>query len=379
MALLEGQNLFTVPAITSLYSSPFALGFSVSQRQVAIRALLRFNAHVDGMHYLTKSPDGLHLAYVAFNPANKPESKAISWSDLVEASLDDVFDAITMQDCLDGRLSVLIRCPGTEIPSSIEQLTVNVYITPCEVVCGDTAMLIQAFCQEFAMPHLQCFVEQCEVDLTRPHHLPAIVCQHSSQIQCMVLSTKVNPDTGEDDRHLSPSAAICESVKLIPGTSKAQTPGTLTTSLHQHSAHQCCPVDTFLYTANTNLSEPIPLVISPDQSAFGSLLVSIGPSTDAVLDHFGLEDDLLPRLHILVGTVHSSCWEAILRAVPWNLTYEQASNLSRALLADIKGTPAFHIIMVFLLCECSSPLMSNQHFRKPGSHSLAFSSGSLLP
>ncbi|KAI6095580.1 hypothetical protein EDD16DRAFT_1466915, partial [Pisolithus croceorrhizus] len=137
---------FTVPAIASLYSSPFAQGFSISQCQAAIQALLRFNAHVDDMHYHTKSPSGLHPTYVAFNSANKPESKAIGLSDLVEASLDNVFDAITMQDCLDGGLSVLIRCPGTETPASIQQLTVNVYITPCEVtgneqVCGDTAML----------------------------------------------------------------------------------------------------------------------------------------------------------------------------------------------------------------------------------------------
>ncbi|KAI5985007.1 hypothetical protein EDD15DRAFT_2133168, partial [Pisolithus albus] len=137
---------FIVPAIASLYSSPFAQGFSISQCQAAIRALCRFGAHIDGMHYRTKSPSGLHLAYVAFNSANKPESKAIGLSGLVEASLDDIFDVITMQDCLDGGLSVLFRCPGTELPTSNQQLTVNVYITPHEVagneqVSGDTAML----------------------------------------------------------------------------------------------------------------------------------------------------------------------------------------------------------------------------------------------
>ncbi|KAI5980554.1 hypothetical protein EDD15DRAFT_2367872 [Pisolithus albus] len=105
-ASLGGQNSFTVPAIASLYSSLFAQGFSISQCQAAIRALLRFGAHIDGMHYHTKSPGGLHPAYVAFNSANKPESKAIGLSDLVEASLNDIFDVITMQH--QGRFEVQI-------------------------------------------------------------------------------------------------------------------------------------------------------------------------------------------------------------------------------------------------------------------------------
>ncbi|KAI5989960.1 hypothetical protein EDD15DRAFT_2134850, partial [Pisolithus albus] len=101
--------------------------------QAAIWALLRFRAHVDGTHYYTKSLGGLHLAFVAFNPANKSDSKVTSWAGLVEASLDNLFDVITMQDRLDGGISILIRCPGTEIPTSTEELTVDIYITPREV------------------------------------------------------------------------------------------------------------------------------------------------------------------------------------------------------------------------------------------------------
>lgn len=75
-----------------------------------------------------------------------------------------------MQDRLDGGISLLIRCPGSEVPLSLaaEKLTVDVYITPRELVGneridGDTAMLVQAFCQEFATPHLQCFIEWCNI------------------------------------------------------------------------------------------------------------------------------------------------------------------------------------------------------------------------
>ncbi|KAI6032449.1 hypothetical protein EDC04DRAFT_2605189 [Pisolithus marmoratus] len=286
MAPLECRNPFTVAAITSLYSSPFAEGFNIGQHQAAIQALLRYGAHEDGMHHHTKSPDGLHPA----------DNKVICRTDLVETSLGNVFDVITLQDHLDGGLSILVRCPGSDSTISAEKLTVNVYVTPCEVlgyehVCGDSAMLVQAFCQEFAIPHLQCFTEWCKIEsirapkpcvgaepiiLSRPNHLPA---SHS------VLSIK-----------------------------KAQSSSTPITSLHQHSTHHCHPADAFLHLATTASLEPILLVTPPEQLA-------------------------------LVGTVHSSHWEVVLRAMPWNLTYEQASNLSRALLADIKGTPEFHIMM----------------------------------
>ncbi|KAI5980371.1 hypothetical protein EDC04DRAFT_2596892 [Pisolithus marmoratus] len=169
MAPLECRNPFMVAAIASLYSSPFAEGFNVGQCQAAIWALLRYGAHEDGMHHHTKSPDGLHHTYAAFNPT---DNKVIHRMDLVEASLGDIFDVITLQDHLDSRLSILIRCPGSDSTVSAEKLTVDVYVTPRKVlgyecVCGDSAMLIQAFCQEFAIPHLQHFTEWCKIKSIR--------------------------------------------------------------------------------------------------------------------------------------------------------------------------------------------------------------------
>ena len=70
---------------------------------------------------------------------------------------------------------------------------------------------------------------------------------------------------------------------------------------------------------------------------FGGALISLGPQTDAVLDRFNLDDTLLPRLRVLTTTVRSSKWEATLRRSQWGLSYEQAVNLSKAMLADIKN------------------------------------------
>ncbi|KAI5983571.1 hypothetical protein EDC04DRAFT_2616121 [Pisolithus marmoratus] len=122
-------------------------------------------------------------------------------------------------------------------------------------------------------------------------------------------------------------------------TSKPQPPSTLTASLHQHSICQCHPADAFLNAVNTPSLDSTLLVISPDQLVLSSPLISIGPNTDADSITLVLEMNYFLALH-------SSCWEVVLRAKPWNLTYEQASNLSRVLLADIKGTPEFHVMLV---------------------------------
>ena len=39
---------------------------------------------------------------------------------------------------------------------------------------------------------------------------------------------------------------------------------------------------------------------------FTLLLISIGPFSDAILDHIGMQDNTLLQLHILVSTVYSS-------------------------------------------------------------------------
>jgi hypothetical protein len=70
---------------------------------------------------------------------------------------------------------------------------------------------------------------------------------------------------------------------------------------------------------------------------FHGALISIGPETDAVIDCFGLDDNLLPRLQVLTHQVRSSRWETILRSPHWGLSYEQSANLARAMQADICG------------------------------------------
>ncbi|KAG1775915.1 hypothetical protein EV702DRAFT_941657, partial [Suillus placidus] len=145
-------------------------GFSNNECQAATRALLRHDVQIDGTHYQTKTFDGLHPSYIAFQPIQQPESeRTLSQKELCEAALQDVFDAITMQDRLDGGISLLIQCAGSDAISP-EKIPLDLYVTPREMhevpqqTGGDVAVLVQVFAQEFAIPHLECFTKRCAIE-----------------------------------------------------------------------------------------------------------------------------------------------------------------------------------------------------------------------
>lgn len=83
---------------------------------------------------------------------------------------------LTTQDRLDGGISLLIRCAGSEPPPNLspEQIPIDVYITPHKLqetqqrIGGDLAVLVQAFAQEFAVPHLQRFATRCAIEKVKP-------------------------------------------------------------------------------------------------------------------------------------------------------------------------------------------------------------------
>lgn len=88
------QSSFSVQNIAALYSSVFAESLSNSERQAAARALLRHDAHLDGTHYHTRKPGGLHLSYAAFNSFATTKECSLTHEELVEASLQDLFDLV---------------------------------------------------------------------------------------------------------------------------------------------------------------------------------------------------------------------------------------------------------------------------------------------
>jgi hypothetical protein len=90
------------------------------------------------------------------------------------------------QDRLDGGISLLIRCPGSEATAALlpEHISLDLYITPREVretperLGGDVSVLAQAFGEEFAIPHLQCFTQRCQIEGVVPpcHCKSAFLC-----------------------------------------------------------------------------------------------------------------------------------------------------------------------------------------------------------
>ncbi|KAG1726759.1 hypothetical protein EDB19DRAFT_1603942, partial [Suillus lakei] len=142
---------FTMSSLATLYhTSTLAQGFSNNERQATARALLRHDAHLDGTHYHTRRPGGLHPAYVAFNRTDSTsKERSLTHTELVEAALKDLFDAVTMQDRIDGGITLLIRCPGSEVTPTVspDQFALDLYITLRELqetpqrIGGDIAAL----------------------------------------------------------------------------------------------------------------------------------------------------------------------------------------------------------------------------------------------
>ncbi|KAG1758476.1 hypothetical protein EDD22DRAFT_745858, partial [Suillus occidentalis] len=125
---------FSMSSLAALHLSSFAQGFSNEEQQSAAHALLRHGAHVDGAHYHTQKPSGLHPSNIAFNSYTSSDEWSITKEVFMKASLQDVFDTITMQDCLDDGISIFMHCAGSEAPEMLspEHFTVDLYITPHE-------------------------------------------------------------------------------------------------------------------------------------------------------------------------------------------------------------------------------------------------------
>lgn len=81
--------------LAALCASTFAPGLTDNERQAAARAVLRHEAHTDGTHYQTRTRGGLHPSYVGFNHSMTSDDLQVAHKELVEAALQDVFDAVS--------------------------------------------------------------------------------------------------------------------------------------------------------------------------------------------------------------------------------------------------------------------------------------------
>jgi hypothetical protein len=95
-----GLNCYTLTEMATLFNSSFSKGYSNSERQAAIRALLRHGVHTDGVHHHARTVGGLHPSFVHFNPSQPVEEHELTKMVLAEASLKDVFDAVSRSELI---------------------------------------------------------------------------------------------------------------------------------------------------------------------------------------------------------------------------------------------------------------------------------------
>ncbi|KAG2343957.1 hypothetical protein BDR05DRAFT_947722 [Suillus weaverae] len=209
----------------------------------------------------------------------------------------DVFDAITMQNHLDS---------GSEGGSlmSPEKIAIDLYITPQELqevpqqIGGDVTVLVQAFSQEFTIPHLQCFAKHCAIEKIKPpkyygpQHLPPPLVPTGA---CILCSVQV------------PQTFVKGLQASLPATVDSKNPA---------SAAICQGVE----WANSRLTTP--LLIWVIHSLVLDPILTL-PSTDSNWE----------------TTSYPSCMCLLELSKKWDLTYQQASVLSKALLADFQGMP----------------------------------------
>ncbi|KAG2033053.1 hypothetical protein BDR03DRAFT_1014708 [Suillus americanus] len=248
-------------------------------------------------------PGGLHPSYITFNSYSSSDEQSIMQEYFLRAALQDMFDMITMQDCLDGGISILMRCAGSEASEALspEHFTIDLYITPWEYhetpehIGGDLSAFVQAFSEEFVIPHLQHFSESCciegivppqhyptsQVNLSGPPFLPGPLAATGAQIQCSAHPTKqFECDFEVSNKLLSAAIQMGQAVsKALPGKSKSD--------IQQH--HNA---DTFLLNSTepgtATISKPLGtknmLKFTGTVASFqaGTPLISIGPHTDAI-------------------------------------------------------------------------------------------------
>jgi hypothetical protein len=105
-----------------------------------------------------------------------------------------------MQDRLDGGISIVIRCPGFKANTtpSPEEVALDLYVTPRELqesparIGGDVSVLVQAFCEEFVVPHMERFMKRCQIEGIEAPHRCKLASVHSIIHLFMVFSSHLH-------------------------------------------------------------------------------------------------------------------------------------------------------------------------------------------
>ncbi|KAG6906278.1 hypothetical protein DXG01_014839 [Tephrocybe rancida] len=293
-------------------------GYSVGERRAAARAILRYRSHSSAVgHLKTQNINGLHQTYVELHDRGSVRGDVEA---LIMDCQNDLFDAVTSLDRMDGGISLVLRCPGFDpgSKSGAECITVDVHVSPRELehdtggkeLTKALALMVQAFGSDVALPYLQRYVRRCAEEGIVPRkapaagralkasgrsHLPgAETCGSHFRCRCRRgTSCDFMQDIFMEERGLPVSKSM-SSTSNGPGVAHSDW---WVERKEVHSEMNGAP-----------RHEPV-------DDGYGGVIVSLGPRTDAVL-------------------TRNSSWEALLQVGEFNLSYEQARNLVKAMHGD---------------------------------------------
>jgi hypothetical protein len=266
----------------------------------------------------------------------------------------------TALDRCGGGFTIVLHCSGTSVPSDVENMSpadvvVDAYIPPNETHDVHTqrhvAHLAQLFGERISVSHLQRLNMQCKaLDIA----IPSSPCQSHPESQTDHL-TLIPPPVATGSAHfklpcrpwnvLNRYLSVLEDVDLDISDPFDWTPGGEASALLDMTTSTPPVVLPFATHEQLPSVPSSPAMVTRQRGkhlltrSFSSAsmvpLVSIGQKSDAVIDQFGLDDRLLPRLREMTTFHRSSRWVTLLQSEDWGLEYKVARALADALMSDL--------------------------------------------
>ncbi|KAG6906260.1 hypothetical protein DXG01_014940 [Tephrocybe rancida] len=316
-------NAPLMPSGVTTLNSIKSRRLTLEQCAAAARAILRHGIYTAG-HLNANQPNGLHPGYMDLHGGQDntttTELKAIA--KFIEESHNDLFDAATALNRLDGGISLVLHCLGFDVGHEMQadDITLDVLFSPRELMEGRTelskflALLIQGFGREVALPYLRRFILCCNEEEIAPPGAPDIALKEGGFLAAPPKTVRA-PINGNllkrsiDPTFLSPMQSVFSPLILRPSA-----------------------MTIWLLSA-------LPTVKATVDDGHKGTIISLGPRTDSVINRYQLSNkEIIPAIRILSRSTRNSSWEKQLQGSKFNLSYEQARNLSRAMHGDL-GVP----------------------------------------
>ncbi|KAG6919654.1 hypothetical protein DXG01_003518 [Tephrocybe rancida] len=244
-----------------------------------------------------------------------------------------------------------------------EDLTINAVVSPHERREGGkefekaVAILIQTFGCDIALPYLKRFQQRCIVKDVVPPSAPVCLTDKYPFLDKGGAITpgaeSYLPPTKQGGTslrcccrpgrpvHLAQDFANAEMLAMPPPCVSCYKPVSVASSdeLEDKGLTTQNPRinNRFLFDDATTNSVRLRKTQRDDMAdnGFSGAIISIGPRTDALIDHFSFKAQEITKLRHLIQTERSGRWEEMMRLGKFRYSFEQASTMFEALRGDL--------------------------------------------